>query len=109
MYAGRLVEEGAVGEVFDDPAHPYTSALLAAAPENAMRGRRPQAIPGTVPAPGEPPPGCAFSSRCAHARPDPCDTAPIELVRAGSRSVRCARSTELHELSELRKPAEATP
>ncbi|TDD04984.1 ABC transporter ATP-binding protein [Nonomuraea deserti] len=109
MYAGRLVEAGAVGEVFDDPAHPYTSALLAAAPENAMRGRKPQAILGTVPAPGEPPPGCAFSSRCAHALPDACDTAPIELVRSGSRSVRCARSAELRELQELREPAEATP
>ncbi|GAA5068042.1 oligopeptide/dipeptide ABC transporter ATP-binding protein [Thermocatellispora tengchongensis] len=95
MYAGRLVEEGPVGEVFDAPRHPYTAALLAAAPENAMRGTAPKAIPGTVPAPGAYPPGCAFGPRCAHARPGPCDTGPVAMTESDGRRVRCARAPEL--------------
>ncbi|GAA2848522.1 ABC transporter ATP-binding protein [Streptosporangium fragile] len=95
MYAGRLIEEGEVGEVFDAPYHPYTAALLAAAPENAMHGRKPAAIPGVVPAPGAFPLGCPFSPRCSHARPDPCDSTPVEVRTTGSRRVRCARSREL--------------
>ncbi|MFI6904444.1 ABC transporter ATP-binding protein [Nonomuraea sp. NPDC050394] len=95
MYAGCLVEEGEVGEVFDAPRHPYTAALLAAAPENAMRGRPPEAIPGVVPAPGALPSGCPFSPRCAHTRPEVCDGTPVGVQVTGSRRVRCARSREL--------------
>ncbi|MEV4065928.1 ABC transporter ATP-binding protein [Nonomuraea dietziae] len=95
MYAGRLVEEGPVGEVFDRPLHPYTAALLAAAPENAMHGRRPQALSGSVPLPGSLPEGCAFSPRCPHTRADPCDSPLAEQPPTRSRRVRCARSGEL--------------
>jgi len=73
MYAGRIVEEAPVRQLFHDPRHPYTRGLLASIP-GGPRGGRLQAIPGTVPAIGHLPPGCAFAPRCAH-RFDPCDKA----------------------------------
>jgi peptide/nickel transport system ATP-binding protein/oligopeptide transport system ATP-binding protein len=66
MYAGRLVEESTAHELFADPKHPYTRALLRAMPEDAdgQRGKRLRALPGTAPDPVAPPPGCRFHPRC---------------------------------------------
>jgi oligopeptide/dipeptide ABC transporter ATP-binding protein len=66
MYAGRVVEEGPVREVFARPRHPYTAGLLASMPRNQTSGRRLSAIPGQVPAPGHMPVGCRFADRCPH-------------------------------------------
>ena len=74
MYAGRIVEEAPVRELFRDPRHPYTRGLLASIP-GGSRGSRLQAIQGTVPPLGHLPPGCAFAPRCPN-RFEPCDTAP---------------------------------
>jgi len=74
MYAGRIVEEAPVHELFHDPRHPYTRGLLTSMPGGAP-GSKLQAIHGTVPALGHLPPGCAFAPRCPH-RFDPCDAAP---------------------------------
>lgn len=69
MYAGRLVEVGSVAEVFDAPRHPYTKALLRAAP-NRYKSEGPlDSIPGSVPNLSRPPPGCRFHPRCPLARP----------------------------------------
>ncbi|MGA9485340.1 MAG: ABC transporter ATP-binding protein, partial [Candidatus Acidiferrales bacterium] len=76
MYAGRIVEEGPVSEVLHAPAHPYTQALLRAAPRLAREKLVP--IPGTVPALDALPPGCAFAPRCPHHVPQ-CDAAVPEL------------------------------
>jgi peptide/nickel transport system ATP-binding protein len=67
MYAGRIVEIGSVGAVFDDPQHPYTKRLLETLP--AIGGRRGLAapIPGGPPDPGDPPEGCNFRPRCPYA------------------------------------------
>jgi oligopeptide/dipeptide ABC transporter ATP-binding protein len=73
MYAGRIVEEAAVRELFHDPRHPYTQGLLASMPGGA-RGSRLAAIQGTVPPLGQLPPGCAFAPRCSK-RFEPCDKA----------------------------------
>jgi oligopeptide/dipeptide ABC transporter ATP-binding protein len=73
MYAGRIVEEAAVRELFRDPRHPYTRGLLESIPGGA-RGGRLHAIPGTVPAIGRLPPGCTFAPRCPQ-RFEPCDKA----------------------------------
>jgi oligopeptide/dipeptide ABC transporter ATP-binding protein len=73
MYAGRIVEQAPVRELFHDPRHPYTRGLLASIP-GGMRGARLQAIQGTVPPLGKLPPGCAFAPRCPH-RFEPCDKA----------------------------------
>jgi peptide/nickel transport system permease protein len=63
MYAGEIVEEGPVAEVFARPRHPYTAALIASAPEGVSAQLA--AIPGTVPLPGALPAGCSFAPRCA--------------------------------------------
>jgi dipeptide transport system ATP-binding protein len=64
QYAGQEMETNRTRELFADPHHPYTAALLAALPERA-NGRRLPAIPGVVPGPFDRPRGCVFSPRCA--------------------------------------------
>ena len=66
QYAGQQVERRDVAGLFSAPAHPYTSALLAALPERA-RGRRLPSIPGVVPGQGDRPSGCLFNPRCGFA------------------------------------------
>lgn len=71
MYLGRIVEEGPTGLVFTRPAHPYTVALLSATPIPNPRGARTRnriVLPGDVPSPVSPPPGCPFHPRCPIAR-----------------------------------------
>jgi oligopeptide/dipeptide ABC transporter ATP-binding protein len=65
MYAGKIVERSAVAELFENPQHPYTRALLRALPRPGRERMRLEAIAGNVPAPLDYPPGCAFSDRCA--------------------------------------------
>ena len=67
MYAGRVVEEGPVAEIFARPRHPYTAGLLKSMPRVQQKGHRLASIPGQVPAPGPRPPGCRFADRCPHA------------------------------------------
>ncbi|MGE0223457.1 MAG: ABC transporter ATP-binding protein [Acetobacteraceae bacterium] len=88
IYAGQTVEAGAVRPILDLPGHPYTQALLACHPERATAFR---GIPGTVPSPLSPPPGCRFAPRCIAAGPD-CAQAPIPsgVSQAGAR-VRCVQ------------------
>jgi oligopeptide/dipeptide ABC transporter ATP-binding protein len=68
MYLGKIVEQGTTDELFENPRHPYTRALLDAIPDlddkdGASRAR----IEGEMPSPLAPPPGCAFHTRCPHA------------------------------------------
>jgi peptide/nickel transport system ATP-binding protein len=67
MYAGRIVEAGAVDEVLDAPLHPYTQGLIGSVPSRNRRGTPLAQIPGMMPALTELPPGCAFRARCARA------------------------------------------
>ncbi|MDA0634505.1 ABC transporter ATP-binding protein [Nonomuraea sp. MCN248] len=64
MYLGRIVEVGDTAEVWADPRHPYTRALLGAIPRPDGMGVLPAELPGDVPDPAEPPPGCRFHPRC---------------------------------------------
>ena len=69
MYAGEIVERGAVRDVLDRPRHPYTQGLIAAVPDlNAPKDAPLKDIPGTVPPPWAWPSGCAFHPRCPKAR-----------------------------------------
>ena len=65
MYAGRLVEIGPAQQVFDDPLHPYTKALLASVPWPDPDRRMKFTVAGEIPDPSNLPSGCAFHPRCA--------------------------------------------
>src|SRR2546427_656407 len=85
MYLGRVVELAACDELFDNPLHPYTTALLAAVPVpdpsvEASRAFRP--VVGEVPSPINPPPGCVFHPRC------PLAVAECQRVRPELRELR---------------------
>ena len=67
MYAGRIVEQGPVGDIFDQPSHPYTRALLASLPRMEQRVDKLASIEGQPPALYDLPSGCRFAPRCAHA------------------------------------------
>ena len=67
QYAGQKVEEQPVKELFRDPHHPYTAALLSSLPERATVGGRLPSIPGVVPGQHDRPTGCLFSPRCSFA------------------------------------------
>jgi len=68
MYLGRIVEQGKVDEVLDQPQHPYTQALLSAVPTiDAATARKVIRLEGDMPSPANPPPGCHFHPRCRFA------------------------------------------
>lgn len=81
MYAGRIVETGPVREVLDDPAHPYTQALLASLPSRVGRDQELVPIDGAPPSLAVPSPGCRFAPRCHRARPDCTAGTPPALIR----------------------------
>ncbi|HME22953.1 MAG TPA: dipeptide/oligopeptide/nickel ABC transporter permease/ATP-binding protein [Acetobacteraceae bacterium] len=93
MYAGEIVEQGDVREVFAAPMHPYTVALLQSAPRDD--GTLPVSIPGAVPLPHAMPPGCGFAPRCG-LREAACEAQHPPLVElASGRATRCLRWREL--------------
>jgi oligopeptide/dipeptide ABC transporter ATP-binding protein len=64
MYGGKIVETGTVKRVYQDPAHPYTRALMMALPKFGSRSRKTYQIDGEPPNPANLPPGCSFHPRC---------------------------------------------
>lgn len=98
MYLGQIVEEAPTAELFADPKHPYTQALLSAAPvpdPTAQRTRERIVLSGELPSPLAPPPGCRFHTRCPLAV-DRCRT-EIPALRElpdGTRRVSCHLVTE---------------
>jgi peptide/nickel transport system ATP-binding protein len=96
MYAGKILEQGAVKALFHRPRHPYTLGLLRSIPTLELsRDRKLELIEGSIPSPTNLPPGCVFSDRCQHAgdicrREDP----PLEAA-AADQTVRCWRWREL--------------
>jgi peptide/nickel transport system ATP-binding protein len=77
LYGGHIVERGTVDEVFSEPRHPYTRALVDAIPplDEDLPSRKLKAIPGGVPGLGQFPPGCPFRNRCPRAD-DACSVMP---------------------------------
>jgi oligopeptide/dipeptide ABC transporter ATP-binding protein len=95
MYAGQVVEEASVEELFAHPRHPYTEGLLAAIPQAETSGERLASIPGVVPSAIAMPTGCRFHPRCPYAIPE-CETVPVELTTVSDRHrARCIRVDEI--------------
>ena len=68
MYAGRIVEQGSVRDLFNEPSHPYTQALIASVPKLEEKTDRLYSIDGQPPLLSDLPPGCRFADRCTYAR-----------------------------------------
>ena len=85
MYLGKIVESTSYRELYTNPRHPYTEALLSAVPTADMKSRKKRIIlTGDVPSPIEPPSGCRFHPRCSK-RMDICDQTEPELRDAGEK------------------------
>jgi peptide/nickel transport system ATP-binding protein len=87
MYAGRVVEEASVEQLFAQPLHPYTQGLIRSIPRidtSVGKKQRLEAIAGMVPSLIDPPPGCRFAPRCKFARPACTEAVPeLRAVEAG--------------------------
>lgn len=88
MYAGNIVEEAPVKELFANPQHPYTQGLIESVPKLGSRVHRLPSIPGSVPDLAAMPSGCRFSPRCKYAQPSCSEKLP-DLVQVGENH-RCA-------------------
>jgi oligopeptide/dipeptide ABC transporter ATP-binding protein len=88
MYAGKIVEQGSVRDLFRAPKHPYTQALLGSMPK--LGSKEPLfAIPGQPPNLAQLPPGCAFHPRCAYAKPQCAEQEPEDRRLAPDWTARC--------------------
>lgn len=88
MYGGEVLERLPASALADSARHPYTVGLLNSLPDGHNRQNPVHPIPGTVPAPGDMPPGCPFANRCAHAM-DRCQEAPPMVTLADSHEAAC--------------------
>jgi oligopeptide/dipeptide ABC transporter ATP-binding protein len=89
MYLGRIVESGVIEDVWNDPRHPYTAALIAAAPVADGAGRLPSGLAGEVPDPSAPPPGCSFHPRCPIAEAQCAENDPPPIAVGSGQVARC--------------------
>ena len=97
MYAGKIVEEGPLEKIFEDPWHPYTKLLILSIPGiKVTRGNRLESISGTVPNPLHFPEGCRFAPRCPYAM-EICKQKPPEELVEGDRRVSCFLRRGEHE------------
>ena len=93
MYLGKIVEVGTVDQIWNNPSHPYTRALISAIPHADGTSFMPQDLPGDVPNPMSPPSGCRFHPRCPLAKEE-CKTQEPGLRKLGDgRDVTCVLQT----------------
>jgi len=104
MYLGKIVEVGTVEELYRDPCHPYTVALLSAIPEPDPRKRRKRLVlKGDVPSPAAPPSGCRFHTRCwlreRLGNPEQCSTLepPMRPIGTGDHMTACHFAEQVNE------------
>ncbi len=91
MYAGRIVEEGSLEEVFGETRHPYTEGLFNSLPNIKNRTAKLKPIHGLMPDPTDLPKGCAFAPRCSYATPECSESIPGLKNIGGTHCVACSR------------------
>jgi len=94
MHAGQVVESAPVRDIFRNPAHPYTRALVGSIPR-VDRDVTMMPIPGSVPSLLNPPPGCRYASRCDHVTEECRITRPSLVLRATDHAVACHHAEDL--------------
>jgi len=94
MYAGQIVERGSVHEIFDDPRHPYTRALMGCRPEAQSCATMLPVIAGQVPAPGQYGKGCRFAARCVLADDDCKSSIAENAWQDGTHQARCVHGDQ---------------
>jgi oligopeptide transport system ATP-binding protein len=108
LYLGRIVELSSGDDLYQDPKHPYTKALLTAVPipdPKRARQRNIDALKGEIPSPINPPSGCTFRTRCRYATERCAEVRPpLETVSDG-RQVACIRWKEIDNMAGM----EASP
>ncbi|AYY14037.1 ABC transporter ATP-binding protein [Actinobacteria bacterium YIM 96077] len=100
MYFGSIVETAATSDLYTQPQHPYTEALLSAVPQPdpRLRGSGRIRLPDDLPDPTDPPAGCSFHTRCPYARPDTCAVGDPPGLHAAAQDheAACHFSSQLH-------------
>ena len=111
MYAGKVVEDAPVDELFEAPKHPYTRGLLSSIPSPDKLGRRLDVIKGVVPHPLNLPPGCSFAPRCPDRFPDgTCDAAfPALAPISKTHRVACYLYTKEQDEVRAEEPVTIDP
>ncbi len=89
MYAGQVVEESGIVEMFDNPLHPYTKGLLSSVPKIDEEQERLSSIGGNVPSPDNFPKGCRFATRCPHVMEKCIEQQPMLMEIEPGRKSRC--------------------
>ena len=89
MYAGKIVEEANVHDLFSEPLHPYTQGLLASLPRLSELDKEIEQLPGSVPDALDPPKGCSFHPRCKHATDQCVTTTPRFVTPKSGHKVAC--------------------
>ncbi len=94
MYAGQIVEEAPVQEIFTNPKHPYTQGLIQSVPDMRYKKSELYSIPGNVPKPGSITQGCRFAPRCPHAFDRCTSETPVLYEASTNHKARCFLLTE---------------
>lgn len=96
MYLGRVVEVGPAAQVYHEPRHPYTRALISAIPSPDPGHRKAREIlPGDIPSPLDPPSGCVFRTRCRLAEPDCAIAFPAPVLVGNKHTAHCIKTKDI--------------